>query len=75
MVSFWEWQEGAGYWREASAQLPGDLFLGMLEYPHDMAVSPWISGLKGCKEEAGVPLYSDCAKGMCWLCLSLVEIL
>lgn len=31
VVSFWEWQEGAGYWWEASARLPGDLFLGVLE--------------------------------------------
>lgn len=62
-VSFWEWQESAGFWREASVQLYGDLFLGMLEYPHDVTVFPWRSGLKECKEEAGVPLYSDCAHG------------
>lgn len=28
-----------------------------------MTVFPWRSGLKGCKEEDGVPLYSDCASG------------
>ena len=35
----------------------------MLEYPHDVTVFPWRSGLKGCKEEAGVPLHSDRASG------------
>lgn len=40
---------------------PWGPFLRMLEYPYDVAVFPWRSGLKGCKKEAGVPLYSNCA--------------